>query len=68
MNTQKQKLLIQYLMSSADTFALCKSIVKADYFAPEYRKTIDFLQDYYDKYSALPNADMVKAETGVVLK
>lgn len=67
MNTTKQKLLLQYLLSSADTFALCKSIVKADYFAPEYRKVVDFMHGYYDKYSALPDVDAVDAETGVVL-
>lgn len=68
MNTAKQKLLLQYLLSSADTFALCKSIVKSDYFAPEYRKTVDLFHDYFDKYSALPDVDIVEAETGVVLK
>lgn len=68
MNVAKQKLLLQYLLSSADTFALCKSIVKADYFAPEYRKTVDFFHEYYDKYSALPDVDAVEAETGVALK
>jgi KaiC/GvpD/RAD55 family RecA-like ATPase len=68
MNAAKQKLLLQYLLSSPDTFALCKSIVKADYFAPEYRKTVDFFHEYYDKYSALPTTDMVEAETGVLIK
>ena len=68
MNVAKQKLLLQYLLSSPDTFALCKSIVKPDYFAPEFRKTVDFFHEYYDKYSALPDADAVEAETGVALK
>lgn len=67
-NNNKQRLLLEYLISSPDTFALCKGIVKSDYFDPEYRKTVDFLHTYYDKYSATPDPDQVVAETGVKLK
>lgn len=62
----KQKLLIEYLLSSVDTFALCKNIVRADYFDPEYRRTVEFINTYYDEYSAVPNAQQVYAETGMV--
>jgi KaiC/GvpD/RAD55 family RecA-like ATPase len=67
-NNSKQRLLVEYLISSPDTFALCKSIVKSEYFDPEYRKSVDFLHTYYDKYSATPTPDQVEAETGVMLK
>lgn len=67
-NSTKQKLLIEYLVSSPDTFALCKSIVKAEYFDPSLRKTVDFINDYYDKYHSTPNAEQIAAETGVKLK
>lgn len=63
----KQQLLLEYLISSADTFAVCKSIVKPDYFNPEYRKTVEFVHDYYDKYSALPSPEQISAETDVNL-
>lgn len=63
----KQQLLLEYLISSADTFAVCKSIVKPDYFNPEYRKTVEFVHDYYDKYSALPSPEQISAETDVRL-
>lgn len=67
-NNDKQKLLIEYLVSSPDTFALCKGIVKSTYFDPQFRKTVDFIHKYYDKYSATPNPDQIAAETGVALK
>ena len=67
-NTDKQKLLIEYLLSSPDTFALCKSIVQAEYFAPGLRKTVDFLHEYYDKYHSTPSIEQVAAETGTKLK
>lgn len=67
-NKKKQQLLLEYLISSPDTFALCKSIVKSDYFDPEFRKTMDFVHGYYDKYNALPNTDQISAETNIDLK
>ena len=66
--SEKQKLLLEYLISSTDTFALCKSIVKSDYFDPMYRKTVDFIHNYYDKYHITPNPDQIYAETEVKLK
>jgi sulfur relay (sulfurtransferase) DsrC/TusE family protein len=68
MNAEKQKLLIEYLISSPDTFAICQSILKADYFDPEYKNTIRFIKEYYDKYSSTPTPDQLLAETGQKFK
>lgn len=67
-NNDKQKLLVEYLISSPDAFALCKSIVRADYFDPSLRKAVDFIHEYYDKYNSTPTPDQVAAETGTKLK
>lgn len=66
--TTKQQLLLEYLISSVDTFALCKSIVKPDYFDPELRRSVEFIHDYYDKYSSIPTPDQITAETDVNIK
>jgi len=66
-NSKKQKLLVEYLVSSADVFAACKGIVIAEYFNPEYRQTVSFLHNYYDQYRALPTPTQIEAETGVSL-
>lgn len=68
MNNNKQQLLLEYLVSSADTFAVCKSIVKSDYFNPEFRKAVEFIHTYYDNYNAVPTPTQVLAETNVDLK
>lgn len=68
MDNAKQKLLIEYLLSSPDTFALCTSIVDPDYFAPEYRISVSFIQEYYEQYNSLPSTDQVVAEGGVEFK
>ena len=68
MNSEKQKLLIEYLLSSADVFALTNSIIKADYFDPEYRSSVDFIKTYYNKYRDLPDLEQVYAEADVKYK
>lgn len=64
---KKQRLLLEYLVSSSDTFALCRSIIKSEYFDPEYRKSVDFIQEYYDEYSATPSVQQIDAQTDLQL-
>lgn len=66
-NTKKQQLLIEYLVSSVDTYAVCKAIVDPQYFDPELRKTVEFIHQYYDSYGALPSVYAIEAETDVGL-
>lgn len=63
-NNKKQKLLLEYLVSSPDTFALCKAITKPEYFDPEFRKSVEFIHEYYDKYHTTPDPAQISAETG----
>lgn len=65
MNSQQQHLIIQCLLSSVDVYAICRSIIKSNYFNPEYRKHVDFLHMYYDKYHALPPLDVVNSITDI---
>lgn len=64
MNVEKQRLMISYMLSSADTFAITQPIIQHTYFDPLLRNTMEFILDYYKKYSSLPNPTQIKAETG----
>lgn len=66
--TQKQKILIENLLSSPDTFIICSGILKSTYFDPELRSSVDFILEYYKNYSGLPHVDIIKAETDVEFK
>lgn len=68
MDNKKQKLLIEYLISSPDTFAICQGILDAVYFDPEFRNSVRFLKKYFSIYNTTPTVDQVEAETGVKLK
>lgn len=65
--SNKQKILIEYLISSVDTYAICKSIIRSEFFNPEYRNIVTFITNYYDNYSTTPNTKQIQAETGVAL-
>lgn len=65
MDNKKQKLLIEYLLSSSDTFAVCQGIVQPEYFDPELRGAVKFIKDYYDQYNTTPNPDQLNAEAGI---
>jgi KaiC/GvpD/RAD55 family RecA-like ATPase len=66
-NPQKQKLLIEYLISSVDVFSLCQPILQVKYFDITLEKTVKFLLDYYNQYRAIPSISQIKAETGLQL-
>ena len=63
MDSKKQKLLIELLISSPDTFALCQNIVEPIYFDPEFRNSVEFVKKYYDEYSTTPNVRQIEVET-----
>lgn len=65
MDSKKQKILVDYLISSPDTFALCQGLVKADFFDPELRNAVTFIKNYYEKYNTTPSVDQVDAESGI---
>ena len=64
MNLKKQLLLVEYMISSPDTFATCTTIIQSDYFDPEARDSVKFVQEYYNDYNSLPTPEQIAAETG----
>jgi replicative DNA helicase len=62
-NSQKQKILIEHLLCNNDLYSLCSGIIKKEYFNPEFRIAVEFIQLYYDEYSAVPPVEVVNAET-----
>lgn len=68
MDDNKQCLLLDYLISSPDTYALCQGIIKPEYFVPELRQCVDFIQGYYEDYSTTPSVKQIEAESGVELE
>lgn len=68
MNDQKEKLILENLISSKDIFARCISLLKPNYFSPEYRGVLTFVLEYFQNYHAIPHTSTIEAESGVKLK
>jgi archaellum biogenesis ATPase FlaH len=64
----KEHLLIEYMLSSADIFVICKKIIQSNYFVPDLKKSVNFIIEYHDKYNAIPTPDIIEAETGKQFK
>ena len=66
--TEKQQLLLTYLISSSDVFTVCLSIVKPTYFDPEFRNAVEFIIEYFNEYSAIPSPKTINGETGTLIE
>lgn len=66
MNSQKQKLLIEYLLSSPDVYAICDSVLEPRHYDADLRPAVSFLKEYNREYRAVPDFDIITAETGIV--
>lgn len=62
MNSNEQKLTIETLLSSVEVFSRCIAILDSEYFDPEYRPTIQYMVDYYNKYHNIPSMKSVQAK------
>lgn len=60
---KKQRLLIEYLISSPDTYALCQNIVSPAFFDPALRNAVAFIKKYYQDYNNTPSTEQIEAET-----
>ena len=61
----KQKLLIDVLLSSDETFARCQNILNAKYFVNKLRPAVRFILKYANDFKVLPKIEHVNAETGM---
>lgn len=68
MEITKEQVIIENLISSKDLFATCVGLIKPAYFSPEYRTTILFLKEYFEKYKALPIPEIIQSQTDKVYK
>jgi KaiC/GvpD/RAD55 family RecA-like ATPase len=64
-NYEKQKIMIESLLSSVDLFTLCSNIIQSAFFVPELKASVSFILDYYEKYNSVPSSKIIKSETGI---
>lgn len=65
---EKQKLLIDILLSSEEVFSRCQNILNQRYFVNKLRPAVRFILKYVDEFRVLPKIEHVNAETGLGFK
>lgn len=61
----KQKLLINVMLSSEDIFTRCANIINPKYFVNKLRPAVRFMLKHATDYHVLPKIEQVNAETGL---
>ena len=67
-STDLQKLFLEIMLADAQCFVRVQNIFDPANFDRSLKPVANLLQDYSKKYTALPNTDQVKAETGTDLQ
>lgn len=66
-STDKQQLLIQYMLSETTIFQRSRNILKASYFDKELEEVVAFILSHAEKFNTTPSIEQIKAETGITL-
>lgn len=61
---EKQKLLIDVLLSDNEIFSRCQNILSSEYFVNKFRPAVRYILKYVNEYNVLPKIEQVNAETG----
>jgi len=61
----KQKLLIDVMLSSEEIFSRCQNIINPKYFVNKFRPAVRFIIKYSNEFRVLPKIEHVNAETGI---
>lgn len=64
----KQRLLIERVASNRELFVKCIRILQPEYFDQPLDRVVEFIKDYFQKYSDVAAFDVIEAETGVNLR
>lgn len=66
-SSKKERLLLSYLISNEEAWAMCSRILEPAYFEKENQNAVGFLIEHTEKYRKLPTPEMIDAESGVPL-
>jgi len=64
----KERNMLEYMIANPLVFALCKPIIKPNYFIKEHQPLVKYVLDYNKEYKDLPSLSQIKAETNIELE
>jgi KaiC/GvpD/RAD55 family RecA-like ATPase len=66
-NVDVQKLFLQMMLTNAELYTRVMNIMNSENFDKSLRPVAEFMSEYSEKYSLLPDASQIKATTGIEL-
>jgi archaellum biogenesis ATPase FlaH len=67
-NEEMQKVLVSFLISDPNSFALTQTIVKPEYFDSGLKKAVTYIMEYANEWRGLPTPEQIKASTNVTVE
>ncbi|AXH72835.1 MAG: helicase [Caudoviricetes sp.] len=67
-NREIQKELISYMITDGELYTRCQTILKKDYFDSKLQKTVEFIQEYVNEFSAMPTPEIINGYTDIDIK
>lgn len=67
-NPEIQEMLVRYMLSDPNGFAVSRNIVRPEYFDEGLRRPVKFILDYAEEFRKLPHTDLIKASTSRTLE
>ncbi len=62
---ENQETLLAYATQNKDIWVKAATVLKPEYFEPEYRRAVKFVSDYYRKTGSIPPQRIIQSETSV---
>lgn len=60
-----QNVLVSFMISDSNSFAVSQNIIKDEYFDPKLRSAVREILNYANEFKTLPTPEQIKAMTGV---
>lgn len=64
-NSDTQLLYLAVFLTKHDLYTKMKTIHKPNFYNPTIKKAAEFIDEYYDEYSSLPDHLLIRTKTGV---
>ena len=66
-NIDKQKLIVEALISNGELLARCQNILQPSFFHKQMERTVKFILNFAEEYKSVPTVEQIFAESGVKL-
>ena len=64
-NTDTQLLYLAVLLAKPELYTIMKTVHKPNFYNPTIKRAVEYIDEYYDEYSSLPDKLLIKTKTSI---